>query len=358
MSPERLEHLVSMVSPFIKRKKCRSRNPLASAERLVITLRYLATGDSQLSQAFNFRIGRSTACNVIKTTCDGIWLALNETYSRAPASANEWEQIANSMFSSWNFPNCIGVLDGKHIAIECPANSGSNHYNYKKFCSLVLMAMCDSRYCFTFVDIGNYGRDNDAHIFNNSLMGKAFLNGTLDLPPPRNIDGYLLPYVVVSDEIFALRSWLMKPFSGKGLPHDEEIFNYRLSRCRRTIENSFGILTARWRIFRRPIKVKPETVDSITKACLCLHNYLRLTSNAQYVTSGFIDCEDNDGNITPGDWRKITENSSGLISVQRSKAHNRSSFNAYEVRQKFKAYFTSKEGSLSWQTAHVCRTKV
>ena len=62
--------------------------------------------------------------------------------------------------------------------------------------------MCDSRYCFTFVDIGNYGRDNDAHILNNSLVGKAFLNGTLDLPPLRNIDGYLLPYVVVSDEIF------------------------------------------------------------------------------------------------------------------------------------------------------------
>ena len=93
----------------------------------------------------------------------------------------------------------------------------------------------------------------------------------------------------------------MKPFSGKGLPHDEEIFNYRLSRCRRTIENSFGILTARWHIFRHPIKAKPKTMDSITKACLCLHNYLRLTPNAQHVPSGFINCEDSDGNVTPGD---------------------------------------------------------
>ena len=153
---------------------------------------------------------------------------------KASPSANEWEQIANSMFSNWNFPNCIGALDGKHIANECPANIGSNYCNYKKFYTLVLIAMCDSH----------------------------------------------------------------------------------LTCCRGTIENSFGILSVRWCIFRRPIKAKPETVDSITKACLCLLNYVRMTSKAQYVPSGFIDCEDSDGNIISGDWRKITGNSSGLMSTK------------------------------------------
>ena len=169
------------------------------------------------------------------------------------------------------------------------------------------MAMSDSRYCFTLVDIENIGRDNDAHIFNNSMMGKAFINDEPNVPSPREVDGYQLPFVIVSDEIFALKPWLMKPYGGKGLPQEEEIFNYRLSCCRRTIENNFGILTARWRIFRQPIKAKPETVDSITKACLCLHNYLRLTSNAQYIPSGFVDSEDSSGNIIPGDWRRVTE---------------------------------------------------
>ena len=80
MSPERFEHLVGIVSPFIKKKHCRSRTPLSPAERMVITIRYLATGDSQLSQAFNFRFGRSTACNIIKETCGGIWLAMNHIW--------------------------------------------------------------------------------------------------------------------------------------------------------------------------------------------------------------------------------------------------------------------------------------
>ena len=65
------------------------------------------------------------------------------------------------------------------------------------------MAMFDSHYCFTFVEIGNYGRDNVAHIFNNSLMKIAFLINNLHLLPPRNNDDHLLPFVVVSDEIFA-----------------------------------------------------------------------------------------------------------------------------------------------------------
>ena len=63
MSPERFEHLLKIVSPNIEKKECSSRKTLSPAERLVITLRFLATGDSQVSQAFNFRVGRSTVCN-------------------------------------------------------------------------------------------------------------------------------------------------------------------------------------------------------------------------------------------------------------------------------------------------------
>ena len=79
------------------------------------------------------------------------------------------------------------------------------------------------------------------------------------------------------------------------------MFNYTLSRARRTLENSFGILAARWRIFRRPTKASTETVDNIIKAGIGLHNYLRLTENARYTPMGFIDSGDSSGNIVLGD---------------------------------------------------------
>ena len=89
--------------------------------------------------------------------------------------------------------------------------------------------------------------------------------------------------------------------------------------------------------FRRPIKATPEAVDLITKACICLHNYLRLTDNAYNVPGGFVDSEDSTGNIIQGDWCAVTDGKSGALqSVSIGRAHNRSSFDANEVWEKFK----------------------
>ena len=104
---------------------------------------------------------------------------------------------------------------------------------------------------------------------------------------------------------FPLKSWLMKPYPGKGLAEEQRIYNYRLSRARRTIENAFGIISAKWRIFSKPIKANVDLVDKITKATVCLHNYLRLTENATYTPAGFFDSEDSSGNILLADWRNI-----------------------------------------------------
>ena len=78
----------------------------------------------------------------------------------------------------------------------------------------------------------------------------------------------------MGDEAFPLKSYLMRPYPGKGriiLPYKEQIFNYRLSRARRCIENAFGILVARWRIFRTPIIANIENVESYIKAAFILH---------------------------------------------------------------------------------------
>ena len=147
----------------------------------------------------------------------------------------------------------------------------------------MLLALCDAKYCFSMVEVGSFGKDNDASILNQSVIGRGFAIGAFDIPEPKVVNGHKLLYVIVSDEIFALKTYLMKPFPGNDLTESRTISNYRLSRCRRTIENSFGILSAGWRIFRRPIKAKPCHVDNIVRACLCLYNYLRLTENTQYV---------------------------------------------------------------------------
>lgn len=145
----------------------------------------------------------------------------------------------------------VGALDGKHVSIRKPKESGSLWYNYKGFFSMVLLAICDARYCFSYIDVGEYGSNNDSDILKNSKMGQKFEYNMLDIPEAKFLPESELevPHFLVGDEIFPLKNWLMRLHSGKALINEErKFFNYRLSRARRTIENTFGILVARFSI--------------------------------------------------------------------------------------------------------------
>ena len=110
MSPERFEELLKCVGPFIAKSHCRPREPISPGERLLLTLRYLATGDSQQSLAFSFRIGRTTVSNILRETCDGIWEALSKEYVKVPSTTNDSIEIANGFNGTWNYPHCLGAI--------------------------------------------------------------------------------------------------------------------------------------------------------------------------------------------------------------------------------------------------------
>ena len=150
------------------------RKAIQPAERLSLTLHHLAYGDSQLSNSFQFRVGKSTVSGIICETCSAIWNGLNHEYLNPPSTSQDWKKIAAKFERLWNLPHCIGAIDGKHVAMKCPLKSGSLYYNYKGWFSLVLLAVCDARYAFTLVDIGSYGSCNDSGIFSYSVMGQAF----------------------------------------------------------------------------------------------------------------------------------------------------------------------------------------
>ncbi|XP_066910825.1 putative nuclease HARBI1 [Clytia hemisphaerica] len=356
MTPSRFEHLLSLIQHRISKKTTRMRQPISARERLSVTLRFLATGESQQSLSFSYRIGRTTVSNIISEVCQAIYECLKNDYLRQPETSEEWKEIANQFQEQWNFPHVIAAIDGKHIRIECPKKSGSLCYNYKGFYSIVLLAVCDANYCFTLYDVGSYGSNNDSGVLANSEMGMRFEEKDFDLPKDEKLSGCNfgpLPYFLVGDEIFPLKYWLMRPFPGRFLLEEERIYNYRHSRARRTIENAFGILAARWRILLRPIRAKVENVEKYTCACLALHNYLRLTSNASYTPSGFIDVESSDGTIKPGEWR--ANKPTGSFEPVRPVRGSRPREASIKMRDSLKDYFCS-EGSVTWQKRYVNRT--
>ncbi|CAG9560773.1 unnamed protein product [Danaus chrysippus] len=245
-----------------------------------------------------------------------------------------WQSIASNFESIANFPHCVGAVDGKHIRLTCPFDSGSMYFNYKDYFSIVLMAVADTKYRFVYVDVGSYGKECDSSIFKRSKLWKSIDSGSSPLPEEKLLPGTespKIPYFFVGDEEFGLHRHLLRPFGGKHLTVEKRVFNYRLCRARRYVECAFGILSNKLRIFHRPINVQPHFAVLIVNACIVLHNYVR----------------DRDGYLVE-DTTTIT----GLEDVS-GESTTQGGLEANNIRSVLTSYFLTEVGSVSWQMSKV-----
>ena len=259
-------------------------------------------------------------------------------------------KIAQDFSTKWNFNNCIGAMDGKHILIRPPANSGSYYFNYKHNFSIVLLALVDAEYKFIYVDVGCNGRISDGGVFKNCSLSRALENDTLNIPSSKPLPGgdRPVPFMIVADDAFPLKESIMKPYSQISLTTPKRVFNYRLNRARRIVENAFGLLSNRLRIFMTPIDLEPDT--NIVTACCCLHNYLReqTISRSVYMPHGSVDGEDPGTHaLQAGNWRQEGNSKRWVpLAHQGSNWHSTA---AKELRDYLCDYFVSSHGEGSWQ---------
>ncbi|XP_046395705.1 uncharacterized protein LOC124162968 [Ischnura elegans] len=358
MSAVELENLLNFVGPKIQKRDTFLRESISASQRLIVTLRFLASGDSYHSLMYLFRIPVSTMSIFIPEVCAAIYDTLKETVMKMPGSKEKWIQIAEGFETTWDFPNCIGALDGKHIVMQAPPNSGSLYFNYKGTHSIVLLAMVDSCYKFIYIDVGCYGRISDGGVFNNSSLKTGIVNGALNLPNRSALKGRQspLPYVVVADDAFALSTYLMKPYPFRNPAMKQRVYNYRLSRCRRIVENVFGLVANRFRVLRKPMLLHPERVKTVVLAICTLHNYLMegKESVKRYAPVGTFDVEATDtGIVADGSWRSeegIPDRN--LIPLQTTQSRNHPKA-AELVRTEFTEYFSSPQGKVHWQYRHI-----
>jgi len=190
----------------------------------------------------------------------------------------------------WNFPFCLGALDGEHIAFRPRKSDGSYYYNYKGFNSIVLLALVDAEYNFIYVNAGCNGRVSDGGVYNNSGLSTAIQNNTLDFPKDQFLPGThdKVPYVIIADEAFKATRVLMKPW-GQRTSKQKKIFNYRLSRARRVVENAFGILSNKFQVLQSEIILPVETVEQITLTYCSLHNFVKSKDGKKYLSGVDID---------------------------------------------------------------------
>lgn len=290
--------------------------------------RFLATGEEFTDMHLNYYRGASTIAKTIRLVCNAIWdRCLRQNMPEITQQL--FEEISVDFDKKANFPNCLGAIDGKHIRIRSPANSGSLFYNYKGYNSIVLLAITDSKYRFIYVDIGAYGKESDSTIFHNSKLYDSLMKGSLPIPISKPLPGFQepVPFVFIGDEAFFILNNVRRLYSGKHLTVKQRIFNYRLSRARRYVECTFGILANKWRVFHRPLNVSIDFAVDIVKACCILHNFVLNRDGLQSPVEMIIDDSE----------------------LQDLQPLNARIMSANLIRDKFSNYFSSDFGALKWQ---------
>lgn len=158
----------------------------------------------------------STVKDIVISTCKAIWTNLMEEHMPVPSIA-KLESSKDGYWDVWNFPNCVGALDGRHCSIKSPPHSGSQFFNYKKFFSIVLQAVSDPDYKFLTIDVGAKGSQNDGGTFGASSLSKSLRNNTFNMPQDSKLPNSdkVLPNVLIADDAYPLKTYLLKPYARK-----------------------------------------------------------------------------------------------------------------------------------------------
>lgn len=230
--------------------------------------------------------------------------------------------------------------------MNAPPNSGSQYYNYKNQFSIVLLGMVDSNYKFIYFNVGAYGSESDGGIFKDSELGQKLRDGALELPNAESVYGsdFAVPYCILGDAAFPLTSYLTVPYGGRNLSEDQQFFNKEHAKGRVQVEDSFGILSARWRVFLKRMTLIPKNADKVICACVLLHNFILSFSDNNYVPEQFVDRYMDNGDVISGNWRAEAQNSTlqPLPTNARVRGARNATQNAIEMRNKVKTLIYSR----------------
>ncbi|CAM5122941.1 unnamed protein product [Natator depressus] len=222
--------LCDLLSPALKRMNTKMRAALTVEKRVATALWKLATPDSYRSVGNQFGVGKSTVGAAVM-------------------------QVAHAI---------------KDLLISRVVTLGK-YINRKGYFSIALQALVDHKGRFTNINMGWPGKVHDAHIFRNSGLFQKLQEGTLFPDQKITVGDVEMPICILGDPAYPLMHWLMKPYTGS-LDSSQELFSYRLSKCRMVVECAFGRLKARWRSLLTHLDLSETNIPTVITACCVLHN--------------------------------------------------------------------------------------
>ncbi|XP_017475959.1 PREDICTED: putative nuclease HARBI1 isoform X1 [Rhagoletis zephyria] len=261
--------------PDLRKSDTNMREAIPLEKRVAIALYALGSSSEYRTIANMFGVGKATVCKILLDFCNEVWRVLAPIYLKNfPLTEDKIKGLVQE-FETYGFPQCMGALDGCHIEIHPPKEDATDYHNYKGWYSIVLLALVDARCRFIYVSSGSPGRCNDSQIFQTSSLKQQLDECVLLSELKKTISDVDVPVFIIGDSAFRLSDKLMKPYPFHiSQSRQQKLFNYRLSKSRRVVENAFGHLKARFRRIGKGIDNSIKNANAIILSCCVLHNFL------------------------------------------------------------------------------------
>eukprot|EP00117_Sycon_ciliatum_P014843 scpid34720/ scgid14937/ Putative nuclease HARBI1; Harbinger transposase-derived nuclease len=276
------EFLLRQTCNDLQQESTRFRTPVPPAKRLAICMHWLAHGLTFDQLGELYCIGASTAHDIVHAAVSVFKNILVPAAIKFP-SGRELEDVIAGFSDLAQLPMCAGAIDGTFVHIKKPALWGDNYWCYKNFIAIHMLAVCDHRCQFTFVDVGRAGCVGDAFSYAESSLRRRIVGGRWLQDLHRNFDGTTVRPYLIGDSAFPLEPQLMKCYDQARFQHQTR-FNKALISSRQKIENAFGFYKGRWHVLIENFIRDPAFMRDVALVCAALHNICQ-RANCEYSTT-------------------------------------------------------------------------
>ena len=264
--------LLNTLRPRLTRQNTSFRDCIAPEKILAIGLYRLAHGNAYVTIGPNFNVGKTTVIeaveDVVEALCD-----LKEEYIKFPSTNREVLATCQTFEELTDLPNVVGAIDGTHIKIKTPIESGPDYFSRLQQHDVVVQAVVDGEKRFLDVAAGFPGSMHDSRVLRNSALYRRINNNELLTGPTVRVGGREIKPVLLGDSAYPLSTWLLKPYPESTNDPPEINFNKELSSGRVSVECAYGILKGRWRILQKRLDSNIAFTSQIIIACCILHNF-------------------------------------------------------------------------------------
>jgi hypothetical protein len=268
-----LQKIAQELTPNVER----GRPSISPQKKLLVTIWHIAHQDTIHRISDRFNITDSSVLRCRNQVFHVVLHSLKKKFIYLPLHENVKNKIMDDFYTSYNFPNVLGAIDGTHIRIVAPHEHPQAYVNRKKFHSIILQGLCARNLQFLHVVAGWPGSVHDARVLRNSDIWNICPNWC---GPDNHIIG---------DGAYPLQTWLLKPFRNNGhLTRTQRRYNFHLSSARAAIERAFGLLKGRFRrLLLLDTKSIKTAVDTIMVCCI-FHNICIINDDIldQYIADG------------------------------------------------------------------------